>query len=166
MSDIEDNFNDEYFSEVEDEVEEDFIDEEDEDEKNIELENEEKVDEDVENENEVIDEDEIIIDDENEEDIENIIELEKEMNKTYKRNDVKSKISIPILTKYEKAKIIGLRAIHISKGAKILVDYTGIIDPIEIAEKELKEKVIPLIIRRYLPNGLYEDWKIKEFKNV
>jgi DNA-directed RNA polymerase I, II, and III subunit RPABC2 len=35
-------------------------------------------------------------------------------------------------------------------------------DPLLLAEKELREKKIPFIIRRYLPDGSYEDWKIDE----
>jgi len=36
------------------------------------------------------------------------------------------------------------------------------IDPISIAEKELHEKKLPFIIRRYLPDGTYEDWSVDE----
>jgi len=35
-------------------------------------------------------------------------------------------------------------------------------DPIAIAEKELREGVLPFVIRRYLPNGKYEDWDVKD----
>ena len=35
-------------------------------------------------------------------------------------------------------------------------------DPLKIAEKELLAKKIPFIIRRYLPNNTYEDWKVDE----
>ncbi len=35
-------------------------------------------------------------------------------------------------------------------------------DPLAIAMKELKERKIPLIIRRYLPDGSFEDWKLSE----
>ena len=38
----------------------------------------------------------------------------------------------------------------------------GMTDPLKIAEKELQERKIPFIIRRYLPDGSYEDWKISE----
>ena len=37
-------------------------------------------------------------------------------------------------------------------------------DPLKIAEKELREKKIPFIIRRYLPNNSYEDWKLDELE--
>jgi DNA-directed RNA polymerase I, II, and III subunit RPABC2 len=73
------------------------------------------------------------------------------------------KTTLPIMSKYEKAKVIGWRATQIAKGAKPLVDVKGIKDPFAKAEKELAEKKIPLIIRRILPDNSYEDWKIDEF---
>jgi len=47
-------------------------------------------------------------------------------------------------------------------GAPILVNLEGETDSLEIASKELKERVIPITIRRYLPNGNYEDWELGE----
>jgi len=35
-------------------------------------------------------------------------------------------------------------------------------DPLQIAGKELREKKVPMIIRRFLPDGSYEDWRIDE----
>ena len=67
------------------------------------------------------------------------------------------------LTKYEKARIIGTRALQISKNAPVLVDLgKDDIDPILIAEKELAERRIPFVIRRYLPDGSFEDWRVNE----
>jgi len=68
----------------------------------------------------------------------------------------------PYLTKYERARVLGTRALQISLGAPILVDIGGEIDPLEIAMKELKQRKIPIIIRRYLPDKSYEDWSIDE----
>ncbi|CAF4021382.1 unnamed protein product, partial [Adineta steineri] len=42
------------------------------------------------------------------------------------------------------------------------VEPDGETDPLQIAMRELKEKKIPMIIRRYLPDGSYEDWSIDE----
>ena len=73
----------------------------------------------------------------------------------------------PFLTKYEKARIIGARALQISKNSPILIsteELGGETDPIVIAEMELRAGKIPFIIRRYLPNGSYEDWPVKELK--
>jgi hypothetical protein len=43
---------------------------------------------------------------------------------------------------------------RVSLNAPIFVDLEGEHDPLKIAMKELREKKIPLIIRRYLPDGL------------
>ncbi len=64
----------------------------------------------------------------------------------------------PHLTRYEKSRIIGARALQISMGAPILLDIPKeIIDPIIIAEMELKAGVLPIIVRRHLPDGKYQD---------
>ena len=60
----------------------------------------------------------------------------------------------PYMTKYEKARILGTRALQISGNAPVLIDVEGMTDPLEIAQKELREKKIPLVVRRYLPDGL------------
>lgn len=43
-----------------------------------------------------------------------------------------------------------------------LPEKLGETDPLQIAMKELKERKIPIIIRRYLPDNSYEDWSIQE----
>ncbi|KAK7749305.1 subunit common to RNA polymerases I, II, and III [Diatrype stigma] len=59
----------------------------------------------------------------------------------------------PYMTKYERARVLGTRALQISMNAPVLVDLEGESDPLQIAIKELREKKIPLIIRRYMPDG-------------
>jgi len=66
------------------------------------------------------------------------------------------------MTKYERARILGTRALQISMNAPIMVELEGETDPLQIAMKELREKKIPLIIRRYLPDQSYEDWTVDE----
>lgn len=78
----------------------------------------------------------------------------------------KPKKTIPILTKFEKAKIMGVRLQQLAYGAKPRVDTTGLRSIQEIVEKELKERKILFIIRRNLPNGTYEDWKLEEFVSI
>ncbi|ANZ75662.1 BA75_02328T0 [Komagataella pastoris] len=68
----------------------------------------------------------------------------------------------PYLTKYERARILGTRALQISMNAPVLVDIEGETDPLQIAMKELSQRKIPLVIRRYLPDGSYEDWGCDE----
>ena len=73
--------------------------------------------------------------------------------------------TIPILTKYEKTRILGLRSKQINNGAKPLVTInTQIIDGYLIALKELEEKKIPIIIRRPIPNGASEYWHLKDLE--
>jgi DNA-directed RNA polymerase I, II, and III subunit RPABC2 len=94
----------------------------------------------------------------------------------------------PYMTKYERARVLGTRALQIrlvgqldirpiglgrllrssllwsqsksktdtirSMNAPVLVDVEGETDPLQIAIKELREKKIPLVVRRYLPDGL------------
>eukprot|EP00803_Ostreobium_quekettii_P002112 evm.model.scf_1113EXC.4 EVM.evm.TU.scf_1113EXC.4 scf_1113EXC:25734-29080(+) len=66
------------------------------------------------------------------------------------------------MTKYERARVLGTRALQISMNAPVLVELDGETDPLEIALKELKAKKMPFTIRRYLPNGSYEDWGVDE----
>lgn len=49
-----------------------------------------------------------------------------------------------------------------SMNAPVMVDIEGETDPLKIALKELRERKIPIIIRRYLPDGSFEDWSIDE----
>nr|KAF6370126.1 RNA polymerase II, I and III subunit F [Myotis myotis] len=46
--------------------------------------------------------------------------------------------------------------------APVMVELEGETDPLLIAMKELKARKIPIIIRRYLPDGSYEDWGVDE----
>jgi DNA-directed RNA polymerase I, II, and III subunit RPABC2 len=66
------------------------------------------------------------------------------------------------LSKYEATRILGARATLLSKGAQPLINPDGETDPIEIARMELNERIIPIVIRRYLPNGEYEDWRLQD----
>ena len=68
----------------------------------------------------------------------------------------------PHMTKFEKARVLGTRALQISMNAPPMVDIHGEIDPLKIAEKELYAKKLPLIVRRYLPSGQYDDWPVKD----
>lgn len=74
-----------------------------------------------------------------------------------------TKKTFPFLTKYEKARILGVRTQQISTGAPIMIDSTGLSSALQVAEEELRQRKIPFIIRRTLPNGKIEDWKIEEF---
>ena len=62
------------------------------------------------------------------------------------------------LTRFERARIAGARALQLSFGAPMLMELPQrISDPIDIALAELKEGVLPMTIRRTLPDGSYQD---------
>ena len=46
--------------------------------------------------------------------------------------------------------------------APIMVELKGETDPLQIAEMELRQNKIPLIVRRYLPDGSFEDWSVED----
>lgn len=72
------------------------------------------------------------------------------------------KITTPYMTKYERARVLGTRALQIAMCAPVMVELDGETDPLQIAMKELKARKIPIIIRRFLPDGSYEDWPIDQ----
>ena len=58
------------------------------------------------------------------------------------------------LTRFERARIVGARALQISMGAPVLLDLSeGLMSPIQIGELELQEGILPISIRRSLPDG-------------
>ena len=73
--------------------------------------------------------------------------------------------SVPFITRYEKAKLIGERATQLGAGAKPLVEVDdNIIDDYVIALKEFNEKKIPFIIKRPMPNGGCEYWRMEDLE--
>ena len=85
------------------------------------------------------------------------------VEKTYSNYYNNDKVTMPYMTKFEKAKLLGVRAEMIASGDKPLVEIKGKVNnAYEIAIMELKQKKIPLIIRRTLPNGKIEDWRVEE----
>jgi len=78
------------------------------------------------------------------------------------RQPNKERVTTPYLTKYERARILGTRALQISMNAPVLVPLDGETDALQIAIKELSQRKIPLVIRRYLPDGSFEDWSVSE----
>ena len=73
--------------------------------------------------------------------------------------------TLPFLTKFEKARVLGERAKQINDGAQPFVKLTtNAIDGYLIALAELEQKAIPFIIKRPLPNGGCEYWKLKDLE--
>ena len=174
--------------EFEDEFDETLTEDNENDENDIEENNEGELDEDSINENFENDEDELNIKKSSLEDSVNKSELDKNtltdnfldedeeedddteiLDPNYEMNEVlqvpnEERISRNILTKYEIVRIIGTRAKQISDGSKVFVKYDGNKSAIELAELELKHKMVPLKIKRPLPNGKFEIWKISELE--
>jgi DNA-directed RNA polymerase I, II, and III subunit RPABC2 len=75
--------------------------------------------------------------------------------------------TVPFITKYEKARVLGERAKQINSGAKPFVEVEpSMMDGYLIALKEFEEKKIPFILKRPLPNGGCEYWKMKDLEVI
>jgi DNA-directed RNA polymerase I, II, and III subunit RPABC2 len=73
--------------------------------------------------------------------------------------------TLPFITRYEKARLLGERAKQLNSGARAFVEVDdNVIDGYLIALKELEEKKIPFIIKRPLPNGGCEYWKLADLE--
>ena len=73
--------------------------------------------------------------------------------------------TLPWLTKYERARVLGIRAKQLNNGAEALVKVpSSMISGSKIALEELKAKKIPFIIRRPIPNGGTEYWKLEDLE--
>jgi DNA-directed RNA polymerase I, II, and III subunit RPABC2 len=82
--------------------------------------------------------------------------IEDPLHKTY-----------PILSKYEKAKLIGLRVGQLNRGAPPFINVNHmVLDKHLIAEEELKQKKIPFILKRPIPNGSFEYWHVKDLELI
>ena len=138
------------------------------------------LDDEIEKEKEVEEEEEDEDEDEDEEDMSECFETSFLPNNEVKsfattidevtNETSKNRKTLPILSKYEKAKIIGIRAQQISMGSYVyLDDIGGMSNPLDIAKEELRQKRTPLIIRRNIPGrkgASYEDWRIEELMDV
>ncbi len=71
---------------------------------------------------------------------------------------IEIRIGPPKLTRFERARIVGARALQISLGAPILVELpASVSDPIDIGLRELEEDTLPMTIRRTLPDKSWQD---------
>ena len=72
----------------------------------------------------------------------------------------------PILTRFEKARIMGARALQLSLGAPTFIEIPeSARTSLDIAMEELDQRLIPISIRRVLPNGDFQNIPLFEFKN-
>lgn len=85
------------------------------------------------------------------------------VNEIYDEYHNTNKITKPIMTRFEKAKILGVRSEMLAGGAPALIHVPpGISSTYEIAKMELKQKKIPLIVKRTLPNDTCEYWRVED----
>ena len=88
--------------------------------------------------------------------------MKKKVKKKKQASKAQTIIGPLKLTRFEKARIVGARAMQISMGAPVLLDVdVKEISPIAIALMELKEKVLPISIRRSLPDGTSQNIPLK-----
>lgn len=78
--------------------------------------------------------------------------------------------SLPIMTKYEFDQIIGLRTVHLARGAIPFVETKKTVERNmnfrAVALQELKENKLPYIIKRPMPSGKTEYWNINDLSMV
>lgn len=78
--------------------------------------------------------------------------------------DGKILIGPPVLTRFEKARIMGARALQLSQGAPPFIEIPETAKTsLDIAMEELEQRIMPIIIRRMLPNGDYQNIPIDYF---
>lgn len=120
------------------------------------------------NENSNISDEDKLSDDETNNTSDNIFLKDNFNNKNIEKEVEKSKRrTTPILTNYEKVRIIGERYNQIIRGAKPLIKLnTDDLSDYEIVMHEYKERMIPFKIKRPLPNGTYEIWKLSELQII
>ncbi len=70
-------------------------------------------------------------------------------------------IGPPRLTRFERARIIGARALQLSLGAPLLLSGIRYSNPIQIAKEELEAGVLPITIRRKISDGTHQDIPLK-----
>lgn len=88
--------------------------------------------------------------------------------KKIKSADVSAYITLPWMSKYEFDQLIGLRTMHLSKGAPPFVDLAqdfkikGNMELRQVAIQEIQEGKLPYLVKRPLPNGTAEYWPVSK----
>lgn len=86
----------------------------------------------------------------------------------YEKKKKNTKVTDPIMTPYEYAKLLSVRAKQLSVGSPLKVEWNGPYDPINIAKYEIEQRVCPLIIERHIPDASrplgyrIEEWSLKD----
>ena len=72
-------------------------------------------------------------------------------------------VTYPFLTLYERTKVLSLRASQLARGSPPFIDVPEYLtDVYEVAKAELEAKRLPYIMKRPLPDGTYEYWRIAD----
>lgn len=83
---------------------------------------------------------------------------EKKKKGKKKRREERILIGPLKLTRFERARIVGARALQLSMGAPLLIKPPrGVTNPVDLAVMELKKGVLPITIRRTLPDESSQD---------
>ena len=94
-----------------------------------------------------------------------IIDLDIQHDAEELSSDGKILMGPPTLTRFEKARIMGARALQLSLGAPPFIDIpVNAATSLDISMKELEKRVIPITIRRVLPNGDFQNIPLFDFK--
>jgi DNA-directed RNA polymerases I, II, and III subunit RPABC2 len=88
----------------------------------------------------------------------------EDFNDIMQKYDPAKNITKNILSKYERVKIIGLRSEQLQRGADayVEIDSSKPFSPCEIASEELRQRKLPFMIKRKLPNGADEYWRLED----
>ena len=71
--------------------------------------------------------------------------------------------SVPYLTQFEKTKILGFRVNQLSRGARAYIAVPEhVTDLKEIARMELEARRLPVIVKRPMPDGTFEKWRLSD----
>ena len=86
---------------------------------------------------------------------------------TYTQYKIGVKETKPFINKFERIKIISIRAQQLANGAKSTISIpNGVSDVSDIATLEYEAKKIPFMIRRFKADNTYEDWRLNDFVNI
>ncbi len=89
-------------------------------------------------------------------------EIVQELRELKPKGATRIVVGPPRLTRFERARIVGARALQLALGAPTLVSVaSGITDSISLADYELGQKALPISLRRILPNGQYQDIPVR-----
>jgi DNA-directed RNA polymerases I, II, and III subunit RPABC2 len=85
------------------------------------------------------------------------------VNEMYAKYNSSSRVTQPRINRFEKAKMLGVRSEMLANGSPALINVPpGMSSTYEIAKLEYRQKKIPLIIKRRLPNKTFEYWKLDD----